>query len=299
MYSPSQIKKIITDNKFIIKRSFGQNFLVNKVFRDRIISACHFDKTDDVVEIGAGLGALTEAVLPEVKNLTAVEKDKGLAAFLKKKFEVYKNLSVINDDILNYDIASLRGSCYPLSFSSPIQLFEDKLQLESRNSLKIIGNLPYYITSPIIFHLLSFKTYIDSIYITVQKEVAQRAAASPGTKNYGLLSCSVQYHADVSLEFKIPKSVFYPVPKVDSAFLKLNILKVPCVKVRDEELLFKIIRAAFQFRRKKLLNAMLQSADLSAKRDKLEAIFEKLSLDKNTRGETLSLAQFAALADAF
>ncbi|MFH1287069.1 MAG: 16S rRNA (adenine(1518)-N(6)/adenine(1519)-N(6))-dimethyltransferase RsmA, partial [bacterium] len=242
---------------------------------------------DDVLEVGPGLGALTEVIVPEIKSFIAIEKDNGFASFLKEKFEIYNNFSIVNEDILNFNVSNYVGGA---SGSEQVLL--------RQGNLKIIGNLPYYITSPIIFHLLSFKQYIDSIYITVQKEVAERITAKPGTKDYGLLSCSVQYHTAVSLEFKLTKGSFYPIPNVDSAFVKLDVLKEPSVKVKDEELLFKIIRAAFQFRRKKLLNALLQSGSIPVSKEGLEAVFEKLSLDKNVRGEVLNLAQFALLADS-
>ncbi|MFC1807910.1 ribosomal RNA small subunit methyltransferase A [Candidatus Omnitrophota bacterium] len=307
MLNSRQIKQIIQDNSLYINKRFGQNFLINEKISDKLIASCDIREDDVILEIGPGLGALTEAILPLCKRVIAIDKDRGLSGILTKTFSSCNNLEVINKDILKVDIPSIchsesqqwrsdrgrnvRGSAEPTGFGQS--------QQECRkNKLKIIGNLPYYITSPIIFHLLEHKRYIDSIYITIQKEVAKRIVAQPGCKDYGVLTCGVGYHCKPEILMNIPKSSFYPQPKVDSSFLKLDILKEPSVNVEDEELLFKIIRSAFNQRRKTLFNALLNSAYLQISKETLTQAFSKTGLDPKIRGETLSLQDFAKFSSA-
>lgn len=277
MFSTRQIREIIRENNLSIHKYLGQNFLVDKRIRDRIVAVCGLKKEDVVLEIGPGLGALTESILALCKRLIAVEKDKGLSIFLISLLGGSKNLDIVNKDILRYDL------------TLPYK--------KQKKKIRVIGNLPFYITSPIIFYLLKYKKYIDSAFITVQKEVAERIVATPGGKDYGLLSCSVQYHCQPEIVMRISKAAFFPRPEVDASLLKLHILKEPCVKVKNEQLFFNIIKAAFCYRRKTLLNAIAQSPTLRINKDKLKNTFDKLGFDSNLRGERLGLQKFALLTE--
>lgn len=277
MFSTRQIREIIRENNLRIHKYLGQNFLIDKNIRDRIVAACGLKREDVVLEIGPGLGALTEGILALCKRLIAVEKDRGLSIFLERFLGDSKNLDVVNKDILTYDIVSL---CK-----------------RQEKKIKVIGNLPFYITSPIIFYLLQNKKYIDSVHITVQREVAERMVSKPGSKDYGLLSCSVQYHSQPEIVMRIPRTVFFPRPEVNASLLKLSIRKEPAVKVKNEQLLFDIIKAAFNQRRKTLLNALSNSSTLRINKDSLKNTFEKSGFDSKTRGERLSLQEFALLTE--
>ncbi|MFH1479376.1 MAG: 16S rRNA (adenine(1518)-N(6)/adenine(1519)-N(6))-dimethyltransferase RsmA, partial [Candidatus Omnitrophota bacterium] len=244
---------------------------------DAITMFCGIEKDDIILEIGPGLGALTEDIMPLCSKLIAVEKDRGLSACLKNIFHDNKKLDIINKDILEYSIASLYR--------------------KHKKKIKVIGNLPFYITSPIIFHLLEYKKYIESIIITVQKEVAKRIISGPGSKDYGLLSCSVQYHTMPSIKMYMSKTYFFPVPEVDASLLELKIRKEPAVSVKDEKLFMGIIRSAFNQRRKTLYNALSKSVFVKIERLLLKEAFTKTGLDLRIRGEDLSLQQFALLSE--
>jgi len=273
MYNSRQIKELISKNSLCINKRFGQNFLIDKGKRDRMISLCDMRSTDLVLEIGPGLGALTESILPECSKLIAIERDRGLAGILKSLYREDKRLEILNLDILKYPIPSLSGK------------------------IKVIGNLPYYITSPIIFHLLKNRDSIDSIFITVQKDVAERILSAPGSKNYGLLSLSVQYYCQPLKLCAIPKGCFFPVPSVDSIFLSLVIRKKPLVNVRDEKLFFMIMKAGFNQRRKTFFNALCKSSIISIDSHLLKEAFDISRLDSNVRAEDLSLEKFACLSE--
>ncbi len=226
-----------------------------------------------MLEIGPGLGALTEALSSRCEKLIAIEYDKTLCSFLKRYFVNAENIEVVCADILDYKLSTINYR------------------------LKVIGNLPYYITSPIITYLIDNKKYIEQGFITVQKEVAERLISQPGRKSYGSLSCFVQFYCKPTIELYIPKNVFYPQPKVDSALVNLKFLDNPSVEVKDEKLFFKVIRAAFNQRRKTLLNA-LWAADISgADKPKLNKILLNAGIDPKRRGETLSLKEFARLTE--
>ncbi|NQT95995.1 MAG: 16S rRNA (adenine(1518)-N(6)/adenine(1519)-N(6))-dimethyltransferase RsmA [Candidatus Omnitrophica bacterium] len=275
MLNVAQIKNIISENNLCINKRLGQNFLIDKIKRDKIIQACDIKKDDAILEIGPGLGALTEFLISLCKKLVGVEKDRGLNSLLKQQLSESENLELIQGDILKFDLKPLYK--------------------KYRKKIKVIGNLPYYITSPIIFHLIDQKECIDSIFITLQKEVAERIVAAPGGKDYGVLSLSVQYHCKPKILFSIPKSAFFPMPKVGSAFLELKIRKEPAVKVKDEALLFNIVKSGFSQRRKTLINALSARSSLKISKEKLKEVFDKAGLDPNIRGEALNLEDFARL----
>ena len=274
MLNTHQIKDIIKANDLFINKKLGQNFLIDKYKRDKLIDYCQIEKTDTVLEIGPGLGAITEAILPKANRLICIEKDKGFSKILEKSFLDKDKIKIINKDILKYDLSLL-----------------------GYDKIKVIGNLPYYITSSIIFHLLKYKNIIDSIFITIQREVAERITAKKSSKGYGVLSCGLQYHCDCKILEKLPKGLFFPRPDVDSSFLRLKVLKKPSVKVKDEELLFKVIKSAFNQRRKTLFNSLSKSPLMEIDKDILSKAFNLSGLDRNIRGEKLSLSEFGLLSD--
>ena len=253
------------------KKSLGQNFLVDKNIQNKIISSVELGKADVVLEIGPGEGAITGALCRDAGKVYAVEIDRNLCAHLTSKFSGCENISVINSDILKFDLRSLPPG----------------------NKLKVIGNIPYYITSPIVEHLIFYRGMIQDIYLTVQKEFAQRMAASSGSKTYGSFSCFVQYYTEPEILFLIKKNSFHPPPKIDSCFLRLKLRPEPAVKVKDEKMLFKIIRTGFQQRRKTLKNSLEELIP----QDKLDKFFREYDFNPKIRPEELSLQDFANLAN--
>ena len=255
------------------KKSLGQNFLVDKNIQRKIISSVGLKPSDIVLEIGAGRGELTGLMVPHVKKLYAIEIDSQLCEVLKENLGEYPNINIINKDILKFN---LRSSFYRLA-----------------HKIKVIGNIPYYISSPTIEHLINFRDIIGTIFITVQKEFAQRLSATAGTKAYGALSCFVQYYTEIKGLFHIKKNCFSPVPKVDSTFIELKIRPHPPVRLKREDLYFKIIRASFSKRRKTLRNSLQGIIPQKM----LNEFFSQYSIDSNIRPEDLTLTDFAHLAN--
>lgn len=255
------------------KKSLGQNFLTDKNILRKIIDACDFKLSDIVLEIGAGQGELTGFIADRVKELYAVELDSALYQALKNKFRDYKNVRLVNQDILKL----------------PLRRYFGRL----KSKIKVVGNIPYYITTPILERLLEFSDLIDAIFMTVQKEFAKRAMAMAGSKVYGRLSCFVQYYTEPEACFLVKKGSFLPKPKVDSCFLRLKIRRTPPFKVRNERLFFKVIRAAFGQRRKTLRNSLEGTTAL----EKLALFFKRYNIDNNIRPEDLSLEDFANLVN--
>lgn len=254
------------------KKSLGQNFLIDKNIQRKIIDACKLKASDIVLEIGAGRGELTAFLVDKVNKIYALEIDFSLYQVLRDRFRDYANIDIINRDILKFNLRK--------EFS------------KYKNKIKIIGNIPYYITTPILGHLLKFRHKIDTIFITLQKEFAKRMIAKPGTKDYGAFSCFIQYYAQAQIIFFIKKNCFSPRPKVDSCFVQLEIRQKPPVKIKDEKLLFKIIRLAFNKRRKTLRNSLKGVIS----EQKLETFFHKYGIDKKIRPEDLRLVDFANLS---
>lgn len=248
------------------KKHLGQNFLFDPTILKRIIEVSEITKDDTVVEIGPGPGRLTKILADKVKKLIAIELDKDLFKKLKGSFIAYRNVELVHDDAL-------------------------KFPYESIGKFKVVANIPYYITTPIIFRLIDARKNLRSMTLTIQKEVAERIAAGPGGKDYGVLSIMVQYHAKPELKFLIPKEAFSPVPKVDSAVIHLAMLDKPCVSVTDEELFFSIIRKAFSQRRKTLANS------LKGLSNNIKGVLENAGIDAKQRPETLSLQDFANISD--
>jgi 16S rRNA (adenine1518-N6/adenine1519-N6)-dimethyltransferase len=253
------------------KKSLGQNFLIDKNIRNKIIESVDLDPADTVLEIGPGEGAITGLLCQHAAKVFAVEIDRSLCALLTAKFATVQNLSVINADFLKFDLRSLPPG----------------------NKLKVIGNIPYYITSPIVEHLLLYREKITDIYLTVQKEFANRMAADPGSKVYGSFSCFVQYYTEPEILFLIKKNSFHPAPKVDSCFLRMKLRQEPAVKVKNEAMLFKIIRTSFQQRRKTMKNGLEEIIPVK----KLDEFYQAYDIDPRIRAEDLSLQDFANLAN--
>ncbi|MFA5150561.1 MAG: 16S rRNA (adenine(1518)-N(6)/adenine(1519)-N(6))-dimethyltransferase RsmA [Candidatus Omnitrophota bacterium] len=257
------------------KKSLGQNFLADQNIRNKIIASLELKENDVVLEIGSGKGELTQAIAQRASKVFGLEIDKRLHNFLTSAFaDTGRNTEIINKDILKLDIAKF--------------LKENKI----KGRIKVFGNIPYYISSPIIEHLLKFRDRIEAIFITVQKEFAARVEAVPGSKAYGSFSCFTQYYTCPRIIFNISRNCFKPAPKVDSSFLELKIRKEPAVCVKDEELFFKIIRGAFNQRRKTLRNSLEEIVSP----DTLNEFFARFGLDKNIRPEDLTLENFAFLS---
>ena len=256
------------------KKSLGQNFLSDKNILAKIINACGLTPEDTVLEIGSGRGELTKFIAPRVKHLTALEIDTSLCEQLEGSLKEYKNSEIINCDVLKFN-------------------FKKYFRSAKIKRLKVIGNIPYYISTPIIEELLKHRKKIEVVFFTVQKEFADRIAARPGSKTFGSLSCFIQYYAEPEKLFLIKRNSFFPSPKVDSCLLRLKIRNKPTIKVRDEKFFFSIIRAAFNKRRKTLRNSL---KDIYPS-EKLTQFFVKYSITPNTRPECLSLEDFANLSN--
>lgn len=274
--NPKKTIETIKKYNFNFQKRFGQNFLIDSHVIDKIIKAADIKKTDTVIEIGPGIGTMTQYLAENAGRVFAVEIDEKLLPILKDTLSPYDNVTVINQDILKTDIESLAGPGV---------------------TVKIVANLPYYITTPIIMGLFENHVPAESITVMVQKEVADRMAASPGTKDYGALSLAVQYYADTYLAANVPPNCFMPRPGVGSAVIRLTRHKEMKVKVSDEKKMFKIIRASFGERRKTLANGIKNSPELSYSREQVEKALTDMGLDTRVRGETLSLSQFAELSE--
>jgi len=261
--------------RIIPKKSLGQNFLIDKNIQKKIISSLELSSNDTVIEIGPGRGELTTLIAPLVKKLCSVEIDRRLKTALEKNFQNTSNVEIINQDFLKFDLDGYLKK----------NLIKQKI--------KVFGNIPYYITSPIIERLINFRSNVKAIFITVQKEFAERIIASPGSKAYGSFSCFVQYYCIPKILFIIKKTSFNPVPKVDSCFLELLIRDNYPVAVKSEEALFNIIRKCFNQRRKTLRNSLKET--LPEKR--LDEFFEITGLSKDIRPDDISLENFAILSN--
>ena len=278
--NPRKTIEIIQKYEFAFQKKFGQNFLIDAHVLDKIIAAAEITKEDFVLEIGPGIGTMTQYLAENAGKVVAVEIDRMLIPILKETLSAYDNVTVINEDIMKLDIGRLA---------------------EERNGgkpIKVVANLPYYITTPIIMGLFESQVPIDSITVMVQKEVAQRMQALPGTKDYGALSLAVQYYAEPYIAANVPPNCFMPRPNVGSAVIRLVRYREPKVSVKDEALMFRIIRASFNQRRKTLQNGLNNSPEITAAKEQIAEAIASLGLPAGVRGEALTLEQFAALSDA-
>lgn len=276
----SHTQEIIKHHGFVFKKSLGQNFLIDGNILDKIVDSTLIDKNTGVIEIGPGIGALTEKLAQKAGKVVAIEIDKSLIPILDETLSDYPNVEVVNADILKTSIDDLISK-----------------ELNGYDSIKIVANLPYYITSPIIIKLLTDKLDIDSITILIQKEVAERITANPGGKEYGSLTLLLKYYADAKIMFNVPQTVFIPKPNVESSVIQLKIRGNPPVKIVDESHFFILIRACFKHRRKTLSNNLINNLLGKEEKSKLEEILIELNIDGKRRAETLSFEEFASLSN--
>ena len=281
---------IYDETKFILKKygitankSLGQNFLINDEVIEQIVSGAEVNKEDLIIEIGPGLGTLTKELLEKAGKVIAVELDKRMIEILTDRFCLYKNFELINEDILKVELS---------------KLIDDNLnQLDlGLNKVKIVANLPYYITTPIIMKLLEERLNIDSITVMIQREVADRLIETPGGKNTGAITYSVYYYAEANKILNVMPNSFIPEPAVESEVIKLKIIHTNIVDVKNEKLMFKIIKYAFMQRRKTLVNA-LEKTELFKEKTDIINLLNKLGIDEKIRGEKLTLEQYAKIAN--
>lgn len=272
-------KEIISRYPFVFKKKFGQNFLVDPHVLSKIIQAADITKDDCILEIGPGIGCVTQQLLEHAGKVVAIEIDNLLIPILEDNFKNYSNFKLVHNDVLKVDLH---------------QLFQEEA---NGKKVKVVANLPYYITTPIIMMLLENKLPIETITVMVQKEVAQRMDALPGSKQYGAITVALNYYASSRLVANVPRNCFMPRPNVDSAVIQLKLHEEAPVKVKDETLLFKLIRGAFAQRRKTLLNTLFSQGNLGISKDDLKAILDDSGIGSSTRGETLSLEDFANLTN--
>ena len=276
---PQNTIAVLQKYNFNFQKKFGQNFLIDTTVLDRIIEASQITKDDCVLEIGPGIGTMTQYLAERAREVIAVEIDKALIPILQETLAEYDNVTVINDDILKVDINQI---------------------VQERNDgrpIKVVANLPYYITTPIIMGLFESHVPLKSITIMVQKEVADRMQVGPGTKDYGALSLAVQYYARPEIVANVPPNCFIPRPNVGSAVIRLTRYEEPPVKVKNEEFMFALIRASFNQRRKTLVNGLGNAQGLSVSKEQVAGALEEMGLSATIRGEVLTLEQFADLSN--
>ena len=278
----SVTRAILERHGFTFKKSFGQNFLTDTNILQKIVDTAEIDKNVNVIEIGPGIGALTEFLAENAAEVMAFEIDDRLVPILADTLRDFDNVTVVNQDILKVDLAQ-----YIAEFKNPDL------------PIKVVANLPYYITTPILMHLIESGIPFSEFVVMMQKEVADRISAQPNTKAYGSLSIAVQYYMTAKVAFIVPRTVFVPAPNVDSAILKMVRREQPAVEVQDEKFFFKVTKASFVHRRKTLWNNLTSYFGKSEEvKTKLERALEKADLVANVRGEALDLAAFARLSDA-
>lgn len=282
LYAPSSIKAIKDKHGFKLSKSLGQNFLTDKNIIDKIIDGSHIGPQDLVIEIGPGIGVLTDAAAYEAGKVVAIELDKKLIPILADTLKEHDNIEIVNKDVLKTDLKEILEQ-------------NQEINGQKREGVKIIGNLPYYITTPIIMKILEDGVPADSITIMLQKEVAERIKAGPGSKTYGAISVAVQYYCQVAHVANVPREVFFPPPKVDSMVIRLDIRKEKAISLLDESTFFSVIKFGFGQRRKTLLNSLTGVCGLS--KASVEKVFQKVGIDSIRRAETLSMEEFALIAN--
>ena len=271
-------KKIVEKYGFSFKKNFGQNFLVDERVLGKIVSSAEISKDDVVIEVGPGIGTLTQALAKEAYKVVAVEIDTTLVPILGELLSDFDNIEIINEDILKVDVNAIAEK-YP-----------DK-------KIKMVANLPYYITTPIIMNVLENHIPVESITVMIQKEVANRMKAQPSTKDYGSLSLAVQYYCEPYLVANVPQNCFMPRPNVDSAVIKLTVMDKPKVQVNNEKFMFEFIKAAFSQRRKTLVNCIFSSGLLTLSKDEIGKMLNGLGYDERVRGESLTLEDYGKITD--
>lgn len=277
--NPQNTIEVIKKYEFVFQKKFGQNFLIDTHVLDKIIASAHITKEDFILEIGPGIGTMTQYLCENAREVAAVEIDKALIPILEDTLSGYENVTIINDDILKVNINEL---------------------VEKKNGgkpIKVVANLPYYITTPIIMGLFENNVPMESITIMVQKEVADRMQVGPGTKDYGALSLAVQYYAEPYIVANVPPNCFMPRPNVGSAVIRLTRHKESPVNVIDEKFMFRLIRASFNQRRKTLMNGLKNASDLNLEKEEILEAIRKLGKSDTIRGEALTLQEFAELSN--
>ena len=277
--NPQETIAVLQKYDFVFQKKFGQNFLIDTHVLDKIVSAAEITKEDVVLEIGPGIGTLTQYLAYQAKEVIAVEIDKALIPILQDALSAYDNVTILNEDILKVDIN---------------RLVEEKNQ---GKPIKVVANLPYYITTPIIMGLFESHVPVASITVMVQKEVADRMQVGPGTKDYGALSLAVQYYAEPYIVANVPQNCFMPRPKIGSAVIRLTRHEKPPVEVKDEKLMFRLIRASFNQRRKTLANGLKNDSSLPYTKEVVEKAIADCGFSPTIRGEALTLEEFAKMAN--
>ncbi len=277
LVSPRKTAYVIKKFNLRLSKKYGQNFLIDENILLKIIEAGELKKNDKVLEVGPGIGTLTQVLSPRVERVAAVEIDRQLIPVLQESLEQYRNVSVVQGDILKMNLRKMIFACL------------------GEGRCKVISNLPYNIAVPLISTLIKERQLFDLMLFMVQKEVAQRITASTGKKDYGAVSVLVQNYAEAEILFKVPKKVFLPPPEVESAVIKLRVREQPLFNIRDEGLFYKVVRGSFQHRRKSLVNSL--SSAINMDKEKLVDIITKAGLDSSCRGETLSIREFANLTN--
>lgn len=279
LINPQSTFDVLNKYHFNFQKKYGQNFLIDAHVLEKIMDAAEITKDDFVIEIGPGIGTMTQGLCERAREVCAIEIDDSLIPILKDTLSSYNNVSVIHNDVLKVDLKAL---------------------IDEKNGgrpAKVVANLPYYITTPIIMGLFEGHAPIESITVMVQKEVADRMQVGPGTKDYGALSLAVQYYAQPYIVANVPPNCFVPRPKVGSAVIRLSAHEQSPVNVQDEKLMFKLIRASFNQRRKTLVNGLNNSPDLHYTKQQVAQALIEMGLNENVRGETLTLQQFAELSN--
>ena len=277
--NPKETIQVLQKHEFQFKKKFGQNFLIDPHVLDKIVDAAQITKDDFVLEIGPGIGTLTQYLCENARQVLAVEIDDKLIPILKETLQPYDNVEVLHGDILKQDIQQIADT------------------YNAGKPIKVVANLPYYITTPIIMELFESHVPLANVTVMVQKEVADRMKAEPGTKDYGALSLAVQYYAKPYIAAFVPPNCFMPRPNVGSAVIRLDCLARVPVEVHNEKLMFRLIRASFNQRRKTLQNGIANSAELSFTKEQAARAIEQTGFDVRIRGEKLGLEEFARLAD--
>ena len=278
--NPQNTIEILQKYNFTFQKKFGQNFLIDTHVLDKIIRAAEITREDMVLEIGPGIGTMTQYLAEAAGKVVAVEIDKNLIPILSDTLSAYENVTIINEDVLKLDIQKLAN------------------EENQRRPIKVVANLPYYITTPIVMGLFENHVPVESITVMVQKEVADRMQTGPGNKDYGALSLAVQYYAEPYIVANVPPNCFMPRPKVGSAVIRLTCHEQPPVEVKDERLMFDIIRASFNQRRKTLANGLNNSDKLSFSKEEITEAIESLGKGSSVRGEALTLEEFAELSNS-
>ena len=277
--NPKKTIEVLQKYEFVFQKKYGQNFLIDTHVLDKIINAAKITEDDFVLEIGPGIGTMTQYLASKAREVFAVEIDKALIPILEDTLSEYKNVTILNEDILKVDIRKLAE------------------EHNQGRPIKVVANLPYYITTPIIMGLFEEDVPVESITVMVQKEVADRMQTGPGSKDYGALSLAVQYYASPYIVANVPPNCFMPRPKVGSAVIRLSRHEKPPVNVKDSRLMFRIIRASFNQRRKTLVNGLKNAQDLNFTKEEIERAVSACGFPVGIRGEALTLQNFADLAN--